>query len=214
MRTLAAFLFLISVARAADPLEAIAKYAATRPTAVAQRSATGPAERPELRQPAESIRAGIQWQTYQSAYDSGGLVLVVCSEAPRCGPCQEEERLFFDPDVVRAMQCFHCVYMNPTKGGYAAHRMTFDLLGVTRVPTAIIISPDGETVRARRVGAMSKSQLLEFLSLETSPQSPANPAPEGPQHSIVTGDWCDPVTGICYGPHAEPRGFLGRILKK
>lgn len=97
--------------------------------------------------PAAAQGNGIRWQqdleaAKMAARQSGRLVLVHFF-TPSCGPCATlEQRVFNQPGVAAAIE----PQFVPVKLDADANSATAQGFGITRVPTDVVITPDGQVV--------------------------------------------------------------------
>lgn len=112
--------------------------------------------------------AGLPWLTdleaaKAEARQSGRLVLVHFW-TPDCKPCAALNRdVFSQPQVVAAMQQAYV----PVKINALESRATADALGVTRVPTDVILSPEGKVID-REISPNSPMAYISYLQQTAS----------------------------------------------
>ena len=162
----------------------------------------------------------VHWQwnldtAKQLAAQSNRLVLVHFW-AEWCGPCQAmEHSVFSRPDVAAAMERDYV----PCRLNLDQFPSTANQYGVTKIPTDVILTPQGRMV-ARFVGAADVSQYLDRIgrvaatahgdSSRVAAQIPGGPATgpagptPGPAADAASGEFCRTNAPLSTHPQISP----------
>jgi protein disulfide-isomerase len=164
--------------------------------------------------------SAVRWQwnletAKQIAVQSNRLVLIHFW-AEWCGPCQAMERMVFSrPEVAAALEREYV----PCRLNLDQFPSTANQYGVTKIPTDVIITPQGQMI-ARFVGAADVSQYLDRIgrvaaSRRGDPsrmvaQIPGGPSTEparpatNPPADAPTGEFCRTNSPISTQPQLSP----------
>ena len=151
--------------------------------------------------------SSIHWQqdieaAKEQARQSGRLVLVHVV-ADGCGPCRApESNVFSQPGVAGAIEArFVPVKLNANE--FPAIAQGF---GVTRVPTDVVVTPDGQVVGKQISPATPTAyvaDLMEFANQQpASPDSPIAWRPQPPESPSLNSAYADLEIGVPIPPMA------------
>jgi protein disulfide-isomerase len=164
--------------------------------------------------------SAVRWQwnleTAKLVAAQSNRLVLIHFWAEWCGPCQAMERAVFSrPEVAAALQRDYV----PCRLNLDQFPSTANQYGVTKIPTDVIITPQGQMI-ARFVGAADVSQYLDRIGRVTAarrgdpsqmvaqisggpPISPAGPG-INPQADATSGEFCRTNSPLSSQPQLSP----------
>jgi YHS domain-containing protein/thiol-disulfide isomerase/thioredoxin len=124
---------------------------------------------PQATPAAAAAASGIQWQTNleeakRLAAESNRLILVHFW-SPSCVPCMQlEQNVFSQPYVQQTIQAKYV----PFKVNADESPKTTQFYGITRLPSDLVISPDGMKILGRTVSPSTPDAYLQQLAIASS----------------------------------------------
>src|SRR4051795_6919204 len=158
--------------------------------------------------PAVAQQEAVHWhkdlESAKAVAKQSGRLVLVHFWTPTCGPCMAlEQNVFNQPGVANAIE----TQFVPVKLNADENTATATWLGITRVPTDVIITPEGQIV-SKTISAPTPAAYVAELSSAAgkysmkSGQAFANAAAKAPMPSQINSAYAN----LQFSPDAQPQG--------